>query len=83
MRDCAKIRVFQLQVTWDKINGAHPQLWAEAFNFYSEELTTTIGGPWEQQMINQQKRYPFHYTVLGLSKLLTYGSFVKSRVAIQ
>ena len=59
-------------------------LWAEAFNLHpetsAEELYT--GTSWEEQIINDQRNYPFNYTVVGLSKLLTYGSFVKSRASV-
>ena len=59
-------------------------LWAEAFNLHpetsAEELYT--GTSWEEQIINDQRNYPFNYTVVGLSKLLTYGSFVNSRASV-
>ena len=39
------------------------------------------GTSWVEHIISRQRRYPLNYTVVGLSKLLTYGSFVKSRAS--
>ena len=72
-----------MQVTWDKVNGAHPLLWAEAFNLNPETSAEDMltGTSWVEHIISRQRRYPLNYTVVGLSKLLTYGSFVKSRAS--